>query len=67
MKFHSGIHFETNDFKNLSFDEDMEVLLPEIIAVFSEEIDDDCYDDKEVFYRKNPQGDYLIKINKGYD
>lgn len=67
MKFHSGIHFETNDFKNLIFDEDMEVLLPEIIAVFSEEIDDDCYDDKEVFYRKNPQGDYLIKINKGYD
>lgn len=67
MKFHSGIHFETNDFKNLSFDDDMEVLLPEIIAVFSEEIDDDCYDDKEVFYRKNPQGDYLIKINKGYD
>lgn len=67
MKFHSGIHFETNDFKNLSFDEDMEVLLPEIIAVFSEEIDDDCYDDKEEFYRKNPQGDYLIKINKGYD
>ena len=67
MKFHSGIHFETNDFKNLEFDEDMEILLPEIIAVFSEEIDDDCYDDKEVFYRKNPQGDYLIKINKGYD
>lgn len=67
MKFHSGIHFETNDFKNLEFDEDMEILLPEIIAVFSEEIDDGCYDDKEVFYRKNPQGDYLIKINKGYD
>ena len=67
MKYHSGIHFETNDFKNLSFDEDMEVLLPEIIAIFSDEIDDDCYDDKEEFYRKNPQGDYLIKINKGYD
>lgn len=67
MKYHSGIHFETNDFKNLNFDEDMELLLPEIIAVFSEEIDDDCYDDKEEFYRKNPQGDYLIKINKGYD
>lgn len=67
MKFHSGIHFETNDFKNISFDEDMEILLPEIIAVFSEEVDDDCYDDKEEYYRKNPQGDYLIKINKGYD
>lgn len=67
MKYHSGIHFETNDFKNLSFDEDMEILLPEIIAIFSDEIDDDCYDDKEEFYRKNPQGDYLIKINKGYD
>jgi hypothetical protein len=66
MKFHSGIHFETNDFKNLVFDEDMEILLPQIIAVFSVEVDDDCYDDKEEFYRKNPQGDYLTKINKGY-
>ena len=67
MKYHSGIHFETNDFKNLNFDEDMEVLLTKIIAVFSEEVDDDCYNDKEEFYRKNPQGDYLIKINKGYN
>lgn len=67
MKYHSGIHFETNDFKNLSFDEDMEILLPQIIAVFSEEVDDGCYDDKEKFYRKNPQGDCLIKINKGYE
>jgi len=67
MKYHSGIHFETNDFKNLTFDEDMKVLLPEIIAVFSDEVDDDCYDDKEEFYRKNPQGDYLTKINKGYE
>ena len=66
MKFHSGIHFETNDFRNLVFDEDMEILLPQIIAVFSVEVDDDCYDDKEEFYRKNPQGDYLTKINKGY-
>ena len=65
MKYHSGIHFETNNFKNLSFDEDMQILLPQIIAVFSKEVDDGCYDDKKEFYRKNPQGDYLIKINKG--
>lgn len=67
MKYHSGIHFETNDFKNLTFDEDMKVLLPEIIAVFSDEIDDDCYDDKEKFYKKDKLGNCLAKINKGYD
>ena len=67
MKYHSGIHFETNDFKNLSFDENMKLLLPEIIAVFSEEVDDDCYDDKEEFYKKDSLGNCLTKINKGYD
>lgn len=67
MKYHSGIHFETNDFKNLSFDEDMKILLPEIIAVFSDEVDDDCYDDKEKYYKKDKQGNCLARINKGYD
>lgn len=67
MKYNSGIHFETNDFKNLTFDEDMKVLLPEIIAVFSEEVDDDCYDDKEKYYKKDKQGNCLAKINKGYE
>ena len=65
MKFHSGIHFETNDFKNLDFDADMEILLPKIIEVFADELPDGKYKDKDMFYRKNPQGDFLIKINKG--
>ena len=65
MKYHSGIHFETNDFKNLNFDEDMETLLPQIIAVFSDEVDDNRYIDKEDFYRKDQQGNCLAKINKG--
>ena len=65
MKYHSGIHFETNDFKNLKFDEDMEILLPQIIAVFSDEVDDNRYIDKEDFYRKDQQGNCLAKINKG--
>lgn len=67
MKYHSGIHFKTNNFKNISFDDDMKDLLPQIIEVFSDAVDEGRYDDKKKFYRKNPQGDYLIRINKGYD
>lgn len=65
MKYHSGIHFETNDFNNLTFDDDMQILLPQIIVVFSKEVDDGCYDDIEIFYKKDKQGNCLAKINKG--
>lgn len=67
MKFHSGIHFETNDFKNIEFDEDMNVLLPQIIAVFSEKVSEGVYDDIEIYYLKDKQDNYLNMINKGYD
>lgn len=67
MKFHSGIHFETKDFKNIKFDESMSVLLPQIIAVFSEKVREGVYDDIDKFYLKDKQGNYLNKINKGYD
>jgi hypothetical protein len=67
MKFHSGIHFETKDFKNIEFDEDMNDLLPQIIAVFSVKVGEDMYDDIDKFYLKDKLGNYLIKINKGYD
>ena len=65
MKFHSGIHFKTKDFKNVKPDDNMFILLPQIIEVFSKKVDDDCYDDYDKFYRKDPQGFNLSKINKG--
>ena len=65
MKFHSGIRFETNDFKNLDFDENMKILLPQIIAVFSDETSEGHYIDKDKFYLQDPQGHYLRKINNG--
>ena len=64
MKYHSGIHFETKHFKNVDFDTDMRILLSKIIEVFADESPDGKFIDKDKFYRKNPQGHYLNKINK---
>ncbi len=63
MKFHSKIYFETNNFKNIDFDADMELLLPRILEVFSTEVSEGCYEDKDYYYKKDKQGLYLKKIN----